>query len=391
MFRQRLVCQSTSPGVLYEGPLLAPMVRASNEALRLLSLRAGATAVYSEAIVCSAIVGGRVETEEETGRIRVITPDRGEHSPERILLTIRPEERKRTIIQLVASTESEGLEEVIRLLEPYCGGIDLNLGCPARFATQNNMGSKQLKNSLPLVRRVKANLVTLPLSVKIRLLTSTDQTIGLLVDLFHAGVTCVAIHMRLQGQARTESAAWSAFFSILESFYSSLYSTLETEEFKEACARFWIVANGDLYSRDQIDSFFTLSATAFTQLPIELQPFLKDRYGTRTPVMLARGAICDATLFTYVRELQAGSVPTVIDRNYFHQVQDLLEAARHGGARFTAWKYTVVLGITLVRQLHLYRTQNEERLYKECTPLLSAGQEYDYYDGLLSDLSAKVS
>lgn len=396
MFHQRLVCQDTPLETLYGGPLLAPMVRASNEALRLLALDAGATAVYSEAIVCSALVGGKVEVEEGASRIRIMTPDRGEHSPSRTVLIIKLEESQRTIIQLAANTESEGLEEVIRLLEPYCGGIDLNLGCPARFATQNNMGSKQLRNSLPLIRYVKEYLKKIPLSVKIRLLPTIEQTTDLLLDLFHAGVACVTIHMRLERQERTEPADWSTFFSTLELFYSSLYTKLGNEQFKEACSRFWIVANGDLYSRDQLNSFFHLSFIALNQFPKHLQSFLSDRYGTRTPVMLARGAICDSTLFTYVRELRAGVGPipettTIIGRNYFQQVKDLLDAARRGGARFTAWKYTVVLGISLVRQFQLYRTENEERLYKECTPLLSAGQTYDYYDNLLDELSMKVS
>jgi tRNA-dihydrouridine synthase 1 len=85
-------------------------------------------------------------------------------------------------------------------VEHHCDAIDLNLGCPQRVAAQGHYGSFLLDDVdrplvLAMVRAVSAG-VSIPLFVKIRLLSTLEETVELVEQLRDAGAALVAIHAR---------------------------------------------------------------------------------------------------------------------------------------------------------------------------------------------------
>ena len=87
-----------------------------------------------------------------------------------------------------------------RLVERRCDAIDLNLGCPQRIAHSGHFGSFLLdeedRSLVCSIVRALAEGLTIPVFCKIRLLSTTEETIRLVSQLRDAGAALVAIHAR---------------------------------------------------------------------------------------------------------------------------------------------------------------------------------------------------
>ncbi|KAL1501069.1 hypothetical protein ABEB36_006467 [Hypothenemus hampei] len=86
------------------------------------------------------------------------------------------------------------------LVAPFCDGVDLNCGCPQKWARDLCLGCEMLKNPqkiYELVRECRNRIVkTLTVSVKMRIQSSITDTVQILRQLEMCGVSFVTIHSR---------------------------------------------------------------------------------------------------------------------------------------------------------------------------------------------------
>ena len=158
--------------------ILAPMVGASELAFRLLCRKYGATLAYTPMINSEKFVLDKKYRQEE---FQSISDDR-------------------PLVAHFSANDPQILLKAAQLVENSCDAIDLNLGCPQRVAFQGHFGSFLLDEIdrpliLNIVKTVK-NAISIPIFVKIRLLSTIDETIRLVEQLRDAGASLIAIHAR---------------------------------------------------------------------------------------------------------------------------------------------------------------------------------------------------
>lgn len=94
-------------------------------------------------------------------------------------------------------------------------GVDLNLGCPQRRASENHYGAYMTDRCdwqlcYEMIKRVcQDHRVTIPITAKIRLLCSLDDTIEFALLLRDAGASMITVHGRTRGKddARRDGSA----------------------------------------------------------------------------------------------------------------------------------------------------------------------------------------
>jgi tRNA-dihydrouridine synthase 2 len=158
--------------------------------------------------------------------------------------------------------------QAAKAVERDVSAIDINMGCPKTFSTSGGMGSALLKDvhrACDIIKHLRRNLSTVPISAKIRLLEDTKSTIDFVKALEFAGVNAVCIHAREVGHESTTPASWNR----LQPIVSSL--TVPT------------IVNGDMYTREDISTVKELSGA--------------------DSIMLARPALYNTSIFrTRVRK-----------------------------------------------------------------------------------------
>ncbi|KAF4521962.1 hypothetical protein B566_EDAN009490 [Ephemera danica] len=144
------------------------------------------------------------------------------------------DEGDRPLITQFAAKNVEDFVTAAEMVYPYCDGVDLNCGCPQRWAIQEGVGSCLLRkpeNIYDLVSQLRNRLhKPFSVSVKIRLQPDIKRTVELCRGLERCGVTFVSVHARTPAQ-RKQPADHEAL-SLLTS----------------ACPSLPIVANGDVNS-----------------------------------------------------------------------------------------------------------------------------------------------
>lgn len=82
--------------------------------------------------------------------------------------------------------------------EKDVAGFDVNMGCPKEFSIKGGMGAALLKQP-EKVKDILTNLasnLSIPVTCKIRLLPTIEETIGLANIIQSCGVAAVAVHGR---------------------------------------------------------------------------------------------------------------------------------------------------------------------------------------------------
>jgi len=109
-------------------------------------------------------------------------------------------------------TEPVSFKEAIRYIqnETAFSGIDINMGCPVKKIIRRGAGAALLKNPLQASRILNEirKITRLPLTVKIRLLESTQDIFKLLDMLQGEGVDAITVHFRLISDRYSERARW---------------------------------------------------------------------------------------------------------------------------------------------------------------------------------------
>ncbi|KAF7266422.1 dihydrouridine synthase 4 [Rhynchophorus ferrugineus] len=103
------------------------------------------------------------------------------------------------VIQFAANTVHDFVGASY-LVAPHCNGVDLNCGCPQRWARDMNVGCEMLKNPqviYDLVRQCR-NTINKPfsVSVKTRIMKDLNKTIDIARQLEHSGVSFLTVHSR---------------------------------------------------------------------------------------------------------------------------------------------------------------------------------------------------
>lgn len=160
--------------------MVAPMVDNSELPFRMLCRKYGANAAYTP------MLHSRIFSENEKYRSSEFSTCK---------------EDRPLFVQFCAN-DPDTLLEAARVVEPYCDYVDINLGCPQRIAKRGYYGAFLMEN-LPLVKSLVQNLaanLNVPISCKIRIFPSLEDTIAYARMLEEAGCSLLAVHGRTRDE-----------------------------------------------------------------------------------------------------------------------------------------------------------------------------------------------
>ncbi|OMJ15625.1 tRNA-dihydrouridine(20a/20b) synthase [NAD(P)+]-like [Smittium culicis] len=109
------------------------------------------------------------------------------------------------VIQFAANNYKD-FSEAAELVAPYTDGLDLNCGCPQKWAIKDGYGSYLLNKPELVADMVKAvkNRVNIPCSIKIRIYDNDSDTVELVRRAIAANVDWITVHGRTKKQSSNE-------------------------------------------------------------------------------------------------------------------------------------------------------------------------------------------
>ncbi|XP_013141061.1 PREDICTED: uncharacterized tRNA-dihydrouridine synthase-like protein C45G9.2 [Papilio polytes] len=124
------------------------------------------------------------------------------------------------IVQFAANNINDFVD-ASKLVFPYADGVDLNCGCPQRWAMKDGYGCSLLSKPEVIHELVKGVKNSLPanfsVSVKIRILDDLKKTITLCQQLENCGVTFLTVHGRTPAQKSSENIDIHALRTVCDS------------------------------------------------------------------------------------------------------------------------------------------------------------------------------
>ncbi|KAI0211530.1 tRNA-dihydrouridine(16/17) synthase [NAD(P)(+)]-like [Lamellibrachia satsuma] len=104
----------------------------------------------------------------------------------------------RPLVVQFCANDPETFTRAAHLVEPLCDGVDLNLGCPQVIAKTGHYGAYLQDNWTLVTHMIQAasQVVRVPLSCKIRVLTDHDRTVHYAQMLEQAGCKWLTVHGR---------------------------------------------------------------------------------------------------------------------------------------------------------------------------------------------------
>jgi len=245
--------------LLYRGLALAPMVRASTTPLRILALQYGADFTYTEELIDRSLSQTiRVENKKLKTIDYVKDPAtlskktqkklKADNNRPCLILRIDPNIEKGKLVCQLGTGEPELALEAAKRVVGDVDAIDINMGCPKKFSVSGGMGSALLKDpdrAARILQTLKKELLGplgKPLSCKIRLLETNQETVEFVERMIRAGADAVAIHARRVGHESTVTADWNSLEEVLR--------VLRTKY-----PDFIFLVNGDFYDRKERAEF----------------------------------------------------------------------------------------------------------------------------------------
>lgn len=239
---------------------LAPMVRAGTLPLRLLALQYGCNVVYGEEIIDRKLMQCIREENRALGTIDFVTKSsssgsKGEGITELRRLVFQTVAReKECVIFQMGTRNPEWAVQAAKVIEHDVAAIDLNMGCPKKFSLQDGMGAALLDNpqtASSLITALRLACPHLPISCKIRLL-DTDlplpKTIAFAKAMEAAGACALNVHMRTKEDKQSDPARWELLRPVVDA------------------VQIPVVANGDLYTREDVERMRAMSGCAAVML-----------------------------------------------------------------------------------------------------------------------------
>lgn len=116
------------------------------------------------------------------------------------------------IVQFCANDPND-LLQAAKHVAPYCDAVDLNLGCPQGIARKGHYGSflQESPNLIHSLVSTLANNLDIPVTAKMRVLDTREDTLRYARLLLDAGASWIAVHGRRREQKGHETglADWS--------------------------------------------------------------------------------------------------------------------------------------------------------------------------------------
>ncbi|XP_075693600.1 tRNA-dihydrouridine(20) synthase [NAD(P)+]-like isoform X2 [Rhinoderma darwinii] len=171
--------------------ILAPMVRIGTLPMRLLALDYGADIVYCEELVDIKMLQCKRVINEVLQTVDYIAPT------ERVIFQTCEREKDRLVFQMGTSDPERALA-VAKLIENDVAAIDVNMGCPKEYSTKGGMGAALLSNAEKIEKILKTlvNGISKPVTCKIRILPTVEETVNLVKLIEKTGVAAIAVHGR---------------------------------------------------------------------------------------------------------------------------------------------------------------------------------------------------
>ncbi|EUB55774.1 tRNA-dihydrouridine synthase 2-like protein [Echinococcus granulosus] len=155
--------------------VLAPMVRVSTHPMRLLALRYGATYVYTEEIIDYKLLRTTRLENKKLGTVDYVYDDGS------IVFRTSTEEKGKVVLQLGTADAKRALMAAQKV-QGDVAAIDVNMGCPKYYS---------IKILTKLVQFLRV-----PVTCKIRILSTMEETLSLVRLIDSTGVAAIAVHGR---------------------------------------------------------------------------------------------------------------------------------------------------------------------------------------------------
>ncbi|XP_031623645.1 tRNA-dihydrouridine(20a/20b) synthase [NAD(P)+]-like [Contarinia nasturtii] len=176
------------------------------------------------------------------------------------------------IAQFAANQIHEYLSSV-EMIFPYVDGIDLNCGCPQRWAMQEGLGCALLKDPelvKDLTSTIRRNFPSdFSVSVKIRVQKPLAQTISLCQQLEKCGVTFLTIHGRTSSQKIAEPSNNEFLREVKQSISVPLIANGDCKSLEDADKMHRIIGCDGVMAARGILANPTLFSGKYKTTPIE--------------------------------------------------------------------------------------------------------------------------
>lgn len=235
---------------------LAPMVRCGTLPLRLLSLKYGASTVWGPEIIDHKLRQCKRVENKKLGTVDFLMPNGS-----LVFRTKRSLEQGKLVFQLGSSSKETAIKGA-EVVANDVDAIDLNMGCPKAFSIKGGMGAALLKKpevACGIISALVDKFPDLPITCKIRLLDTPEETISLCKSLEQAGAYAISVHARCEAERPKDPAHWNDITPIVKA------------------VNIPVLANGDLYSHKSIHNVLKETGCA--------------------SVMIARGALKNTSIF----------------------------------------------------------------------------------------------
>ena len=151
-----------------------------------------------------------------------------------------PVERPYLIYQIGTASPELAVQAALRVANDV-SGVDLNCGCPKPFSTSGGMGAALLDKPDLICEILTGLRKALPphlsVSCKIRLLPTSEATLGLVRKIVQTGISCLTVHCRTRNMRKGEKAIPERMKEIVD-----LVKTMNVDVA--------VLANGDCLSVD---------------------------------------------------------------------------------------------------------------------------------------------
>lgn len=164
--------------------------------MRLLALEFGADIVYSEELIDWKMMKCQRRVNSVLGTVDFVDP-----LDSSVIFRTCEKERGKVILQIGTASADRALA-VAKLVEKDVAGIDINMGCPKEFSVRGGMGAALAAN-MENAKKILTTLVTslsVPVTCKIRIRKTTEETIAHVKELASTGIAAIAIHGRTRDE-----------------------------------------------------------------------------------------------------------------------------------------------------------------------------------------------
>jgi len=215
--------------------ILAPMVRIGSFPMRYMSLKYGADYVCTCEIVDKRLIKSTRIINKKLGTIDYMNKDR-------IEFRTTDYEKGRVILQLGTCDPDLALQAA-KHVEQDVAAIDVNCGCPKRFSVIGGMGAALLAHPdkiINILNKLVKNL-SVPVTCKIRLLNTYEETIELVKRIEATGVAAITVHCRRKKEQEKDPGHWDVFKLIRDA------------------VKIPVIANGDIFCYEDMEKIKKMS------------------------------------------------------------------------------------------------------------------------------------